>query len=216
MKKTISAVLLFLLSMTVVAQKRTLMATQYREFRPSVVTFADGHKSRQSLTNVFLKNSSLLFLSGEYTMEANMDNIVAVDFEGDRNYIAIDKQLAYFVDSVKGNALYCIELFDQDSYERNLRNNVLISNLDMSSGQLSTSTIDINNEEDWKMPVFRHYFIRYNGEFIKVHERELNRKLPKEKRTMMKRVMALPDFSWQSEESLKQLLKVISDAESVE
>ncbi len=210
MRKSILICFMLLAAVQGFAQRRTLMATQYREFRPSVITFSDGHKSRQSLTNVFLKNSSLLFMRGENAMEANMDNIVAVDFEGDRSYVVIDKQMAYLVDSVGSNALYCIELFDQESYERNLRNNVNISSLDFSSDQLGTTTVDLNTEEDYKMPVFQHFFIYYNGQYIKVHERELKRKLPKDKVVMMRRIMALPDFSWQSTESLKQLLKAIS------
>ena len=192
------------------AQKKTLYATRYKEYRPSVITFADGHQSRHSLTNVFLKNGALLYLQGEYTMEANMDNIVAVDFPGDRPFVVIDKQLAYLVDSVGHNAIYCLELFDQESYERNLRNNIVISNLDLGD-QISTSTIDLNNEEDYQLPVFRHFYFLYEGEYIRVHERELNRKLPKEKRTMMKRIMAVPGFSWQHEDSLLMLLKAITD-----
>ena len=206
-------VLLLFLAIAVtegMAQKKTLYATRYKEWRPSIVTFADGHQSRQSLTNVFLKNGALLYLQGEYTMEANMDNIVAVDFPGDRKFVAINKQLAYMVDSVGKNAVYCVELFDQDTYERNLRNNIVISNLDLGD-QISTSTIDLNNEDDYQLPVFRHFYFLYEGEFIRVHERELFRKLPKEKRTLMKRIMAVPDFSWQHEESLVMLLKAITD-----
>ena len=192
------------------AQEKTLYATRYKEFRPSVVTFADGHQSRQSLTNIFLKNGALLFLQGEYTMEANMDNIVAVDFPDDRKFVAIDKQLAYLVDSVGKNAVYCVELFDQDTYERNIRNNINYSNIELGD-QLSTTTIDLNNESDYQLPVFRHFYLLYEGEYIRVHERELFRKLPKEKRTMMKRIMAVPGFSWQHEDSLVMLLKAITD-----
>ena len=199
-----------MLSIGSMAQKKTLSVTRYKEFRPSVITFTDGHQSKQSLTNIFLKNSSLLFLRGEYTMEANMDNILSVDFTGDRLFVAINKQLAYPVDTVKANILYCIELFDQDTYEQNLRNNVNISNISLGD-QISTSTIDMNNEDDHKLPVFRHYWLLLNGEFVKVHERDLSRKLSKEKRTMMKRIIALPDFSWQDEESLKKLLRAITD-----
>lgn len=210
MKKGFFILVMCMLSIGSMAQKKTLSVTRYKEFRPSVITFTDGHQSKQSLTNIFLKNSSLLFLRGEYTMEANMDNILSVDFTGDRLFVAINKQLAYPVDTVKANILYCIELFDQDTYEQNLRNNVNISNISLGD-QISTSTIDMNNEDDHKLPVFRHYWMLLNGEFVKVHERDLSRKLSKEKRTMMKRIIALPDFSWQDEESLKKLLRAITD-----
>jgi len=196
-----------IMALPVTAQKRTTQATLYRNFKPSVITLNDGRKLSQSFTNIFLKNSSLLYLKGEYTMEANMDNIVAVDFD-DRSYIKIGEQLAYVVDTLGSNGLYCVELFDKESYERNLKNNVNISSLDLGD-QISMSTIDMNNEEDYKLPVFRHYYYLLNGEFVKVHERELGRKISKEQRTMMKRIIGMPDFSWQSEESLKTLLKAL-------
>ena len=42
-----------------------------------------------------------------------MDIIASVDFD-DRKFININDQLAYFVDSIKDNRLYCIELIDMD------------------------------------------------------------------------------------------------------
>ena len=209
MKKKLSILLALMLSLGCMAQERRLSATMFKEFKPSVITFSNGRKVSQPLTNVFLKNATLLYPQGEYTMEANMDNIVAVEFN-DRSFVVIDKQLAYRVDTVKGNTLYCIELFDQESYERNLKNNINISNLSLGD-QISTSTVDLNNEEDYKLPVFRHFYYQLGNEYVKVHERELTRRLSKDKRTMMKRVISLPDFSWQSEKSLMQLLKAISD-----
>ena len=197
-----------LLAVAGFAQKLTLSATLFKEFKPSVITLADGRQLRQPLTNVFLKNSSLLYMSGTYTMEANMDNVVAVQFD-DRSFVAIDKQLACLVDTVGENALYRIELFDQDTYERNLRNNVNISNLDLGE-QVTTVTVDLNTETDHMLPVFRHYYLRLNGEYVRVHERTLARKLTKDQRTMMQRVMALPTFSWQDEECLMALLRAIT------
>ncbi len=198
-----------LLALAATAQKRTTQATLYRNFKPSVITLVDGRKMQQQFTNIFLKNSSLLYLKGEYTMEANMDNIAAVDFD-DRSYIKIGQQLAYVVDTVKSNGLYCVELFDKESYERNLKNNVNISSLDLGD-QISYSSVDMNNEEDYKLPVFRHFYFLINGQFVKVHERDLSRKLSKNQRTMMKRIIGTPDFSWQSESSLKLLLKSLTD-----
>jgi len=210
MKKVNIILFMLMLSLTVVAQEeRKVSAIMFKEFQPAVITFADGHKLNQPLANVFLKNATLLFPKGEYTMEANMDNIVAVDFPN-LSFVTIDRQMAYLVDSVGGNSLYCIELFDKETYERNLRNNINISNLSLGD-QISTTTVDINTEDDYKLPVFCHYFMKLDGKFVKVHERNLSKALPKEKRTMMKRIMALPDFSWQRKESLIQLLKAISN-----
>ena len=214
MRKYINLILVLVLSMVVlstVAQKRTTMATHYRDFRPSMITFTDGRRLPQPLTNIFLKNSTLLYMKGEYAMEANMDNIVAVEFT-DRNYRNINGQLGYYIDSVKNNSLYCIEIFDQDSYERNLRNNVNISSLDLSNDQIGTVTVDLNGDEDYKFPIIPKYYYRFNGEWVKVHERELWRRLKdKEKRRLFKTVVGSDNFSWVDPESLVSLLKVITD-----
>lgn len=203
-----SALLLMVLTaLTATAQRRTTMATQYREFKPSVITLKDGRRLPQPLTNVFLKNSSLLYLSGTLTKEANMDNVAAVEFD-DRHYITINRQLAYIVDSVGPHPLYCVELFDMESYERNLHNNNNITNLEIGD-QLSTTTVDLNTEEDFKFPVFRHFYTFYQGKFVRMHERSLWRELPKEKRHIFKSIVSQDTFSWTDEASLIQLLSVM-------
>jgi len=190
------------------AQKQTTMPMRYQSFKPSVITLTTGRKVRQSQTNVYLKNSALLYLKGEYTMEAEMKNISAVDFD-DRHFVCINNQLAYVVDSIGSNILYCVELFDREAFERNLQNNVNISNMEIGE-MINVGTLDVNNEDDWKLPVFKHFYFLWNGEYVKVHERELYRRLNKEQKVMFKRMVALPDFSWQSEKSLMQLLKAIT------
>ena len=183
-----------LLTLCATAQeKRTTQATLYPQFKPSTIRLKDGRILKQPLTNVFLKNSSLVYLKGSYTMEANMDNIDAVVFD-DRTFIAINKQLAYQVgESVGSNILYRIDIFDMKAYEAQLRNNVNISNLDLGD-IIGVSTIDMNNEEDYKFPVFRHFYFLFNGEFVKVHERDLSKKLTKEGRTRAEQQM----FQWTS------------------
>ena len=190
-------------------QERTTMATLYREFKPSVIYLADGRKLNQNLTNVFLKNSSLVYLKGTYTMEANMDNIVRVEFD-DRQFDVINKQLAELVDSIDGNAVYRVDYLDMDAYQRQLKNNINISSISLGD-QISTSTVDLNNEEDYKFPLVHKYFMRYGGETFNVHEREIWRRLPKDKdvKRMFKTIISQPDFSWTSDESVSQLLRAI-------
>ena len=209
MKAYLFSLLALLISCQVYAQKLSSLPTKYPSFKSSVVTLKNGRTTRQAHTNVFLKNSSLLYLKGEYTMEADMRNISKVKFD-DCEYITIDDQLAYLVDSIGDDRLYCVELFDQEAYERNLRNNVNISNLDLGE-MVNVATLDVNGEEDYKLPVFRHYYYLLDGEFVKVHERTILKRLNKQQRTMMKRIVSLPDFSWQNPESLVQLLKAISE-----
>ena len=209
-KRKLLTAVLTLASMSIVAQQKTTLPTHYREYRPSVVTFTDGHQSNQQFTNVFLKNSSLLFLSSNTAMEANMSNIVRVDF-ADRSYINLNGQLAYLVDSVGANKLYCIELFDLDSYERNLRNNVNYTDISLAGDNIGTTTVDLNNEEDYKIPVVPHYYYYYQGTFVRVKDREVWRKLPKAKRRQYKTIVSSDDFSWVKPDQLMLLLKSISE-----
>jgi hypothetical protein len=210
-KKTILLTMFVMAALICTAQKRTTQATLYKQFKPSVITLKTGRTIKQPLTNIFLKNGSLVYLNGEYTMEANMETIAAVEFD-DRKYININNQLAYMVDSVESNLLYRIDLLDINAYNQNLRNNVNISNMGFESGAITTTTMDLNSEDDYKLPLFSHFYFLYNGEFVKVHEREVSRVLPKDKEIKRKyrTIIGMDDFSWNKEKSLMQLLKAIT------
>lgn len=193
------------------AQKRTTQATLYKQFKPSVITLKTGRTINQPLTNVFLKNGSLVYLNGELTMEANMETIAAVEFD-DRKYINIDNQLAYMVDSVGSNILYRIDLLDIVAYNQNIRNNINISNMGFESGAITTTSMDLNSEDDYKLPIFSHFYFFYNGEFVKVHEREVSRVLPKDKdiKRKYRTIIGMDNFSWTNDKSLMQLLEAIT------
>ncbi len=205
MKKT--ALLLFMacLASTLMAQERTTNLTVYKNFRPSIILLKDGRVLKQPLTNIFLKNSSLLYLHGTTSMQANMDNIVSVKFD-DRLYNKIDTVLAYEVDSVGDKKLYKATIIDQIAYRQQLRNNQVITNLQMGD-QLSTTTMNLNGDEDYKFPLIDLFFYRINGKIVKVHERDLSRVLSKEQKRMMRTFLSMPDFSWTDEKSLMELLR---------
>lgn len=190
-------------------QERTTMATLYREFKPSVIYLTDGRKLNQNLTNVFLKNSSLVYLKGTFTMEANMSNIARVEFD-DRQFDVIEDQLAELVDSIGSDAVYRVDYLDMEAYQAGLRNNINISNISLGE-QITTTTVDLNNEEDYKFPLVHKYYMRYGGETFHVHEREIWRRLPKDKdvKRMFKTIIGKSDFSWTSDESVSELLRAI-------
>ena len=211
MKRLIVLLFIVFSYITLEAQPRTFSATMYRQFKPATVTLIDGRTLKMSLANVFLKNSHLLYMSSTgQVMEANMDNIREVKFE-DRHYVRIDSMLAYVVDTIGNNKLYCVTRLDLESYQAQLRNNQQITNLDLSfnSSQLSTTTIDLTTEDDMKFPVIDWFFYYYNGKIIRVHEREIWRNLPKDKRRIYKTIISQPNFSWTKKESLVELLKAI-------
>ena len=186
------------------AQVRTTKLTVYPEYKPSIIQLADGRVLRQSLTYVFLKNSTLLYLSGSQAMEANMDNILSVKFD-DRLYVKIDTLLCYQVDSIGHDALFCATIIDQEAYQQQLRNNVVISNLSLGE-MIGTTTVDLNNEEDYKFPLINIYFYRYKGKYVRTHERTLGHILSKEQKRIMRTFVTMDDFSWTDEKSLMKLL----------
>ena len=198
---------MMLVAQSLSAQIRTEKLTVYKQFKPSTIMLKDGRELKQPLTNIFLKNSSLLYMNGTNSMEANMDNIISVKFD-DRQYIKIDTMLYYLVDTIGNDALYRATVMDMPAYYQQLRNNKVITNIDFGD-QIQTSHIDISTEDDYKFPLIDLFYYRYNGEFVRTHERNLGRILPKEKQRMLKTFVNLPDFSWTDEESLLKLLKAL-------
>ena len=191
------------------AQETTTKLTMFNEFKPAIIHLASGNVNH-SLTNVSLKNAALLYLSGTYTMEANMDNVLAVEMEG-HSFLKIEKKLSECLDTIGENQLYCTTIIDMPAYEQLLRNNKNITNLDFSNNMTSYTTIDIDNEIAKQLPVINIFYYRYNGKIFRVHEREIWNRLPKDKRHIYKSIISLPDFSWTKRASLVQLLKAISD-----
>lgn len=190
---------------SVFGQDRTTKLTVYPEFKPSVIELADGRILKEKFTNIFLKNSSLLYMSGTVTKEAYMANIKSVKFD-DRLYVKVDTLLAYEVDSVGNDALYCATVIDQEAYRQNLRNNQVMTNISLSD-QVSTTSVDLSNEDDYLFPLINIYYYRLNGKFVRCHDRSLSNVLNKEKKRMLRTFVHMDDFSWSDQKSLIELLK---------
>lgn len=206
-------IIMMLAAQTLFGQIRTTKLTAYNQFKPSEILLKDGRTLHQPLTNIFLKNSKLLYLQGTTSMEASLENIVSVKFS-DRLYVKIDTLLCYEVDTVGHDALYCATVIDIPAYRQQLKNNQIITSMDLGifsngggSDQLSTATIDTNTEEDYEFPLIDIFYYRLNGKFVRVHDRELSRVLNKEQRRMMRTYQSMPDFSWTNRECLLQLLR---------
>ncbi|MBP3849506.1 MAG: hypothetical protein J6E43_01695 [Prevotella sp.] len=185
----------------------TPAVTVYKEFRPATIHLADGRLLKVSLANIFLKNSSLLYKSGVDTKEANLKTLTQVDFE-DRSYYKIDSLLAYQVDTIGNDALYCAQKIDFVAWRQMVANNSVLSSLDLGD-MIGYSYAELADEQDLHFPIIRLYFFRLNGKFVLAHERNLKRVLNKEKRRLMESMMIDKSFSWTDEQSLLKLLKTI-------
>lgn len=209
------ASLLFIIMMcatvqSLLAQDKTFGLTVYNSYRPATITLTDGRTIKHPLANIFLKNSSLVYLSNTgVTMEANMSNILYVKFE-DRQYYKVDTLLAYVVGTVGNDALFCATVADMQAYQQNLRNSQVFTDISLGD-QLSTTTVDLSNEGDRMLPLVNIYFYRFGNDadkkYVRCHERTLGRILGKEKKRMMQTYLSMPDFSWTNEKSLLDLLK---------
>ena len=198
-KLVLLSTMLMLVAFKGTAQEVTPQLTAFPEFRPATVYMADGKKLDIPMANIFLKNSSLLYISGELTKEVDTKNLMRVDFK-DRSYFRIDSVLAYEVDTVGANALFCAKVLELKAYRQLITNNSNITNLDINDlttmNMLQYTTIDINDVSDIHFPVIPLYYYRINNQFVLVRERNLKRFFNKENRRRMESVMNLPDFSW--------------------
>lgn len=212
MKRLIFSTILMLATLKGVAQQITPSLTVYPSFQPATILLNNGDKLKVPLANIFLKNSSLLYMSGDLVKEADIRTMRQVEFD-DRTYIRIDSLLAYQVGAVGDDALYCAKVIDLQSYKQTLANSANITNLDLSNltnmNMLSYNTIDAIGKDSVLFPVIPRYYFRLNSEFVLVHERHLKRILSKEKRRIMESVMNLPKFSWTDEQFLMKMLEMI-------
>ena len=199
--------LLTLTALKGMAQEITPAVTVYNEFQPATIITADGKKVKVPLANIFLKNSSLLYKSGVQTKEAYTNTLQRVEFK-DRTYYRVDTVLAYRVDTVGADALFCSQRIDFDAYYRMRANNRTLTDLSIGD-QVSYTTADLGDERDIHFPVVSVYYYLYHGKYVRCHERNLSRLLNKEQKRMMATMMNDKSFSWTDEQSLLKLLKLI-------
>ncbi len=208
-KRYFLVVLLAIMAIGMEAQTTTTALTVYKEFQPATIHLVDGRRLKVGFANIFLKNSSLLYKSGNETKEANLKTLTKVDFK-DRTYYCIDTLLAYQVDTVGNQQLYCAQRIDIAAWKGMIINNRMMTNISLND-MLSYTTTDLGDEQDIHFPIINLYYLKLNGKYVLAHERHLKRVLDKEKRRLMESVMSEPGFSWTSEESLFKLLKYIQD-----
>lgn len=207
MKRIVLLLLLTTGILAATAQTTTTSLTAYQSFQPATIHLVDGRKLKVDHANIFLKNSGLLYISGHDTKEANLKTMAKVEFK-DRTYYRIDSVLAYQVDTVNHQELYCAPRIDVVAWRGLLINNRQLNNIDL--GEMVTySATELVDKQDIHFPLINLYYFKIDGKYVLAHERNLKRVLDKEKRRLMTSVMSEPGFSWTSEASLLKLLKYI-------
>ncbi len=213
MKKLFTLLCILSLTITAFAQEETTRLTLFKTFGPAKIQLTSGKTINNQFTNIALKDAALLYLQGSYTMQAKMETIKGVEIKG-RHFVNIKGQLAECLDTIGNNRLFDVTLVDIPAFQQMLKNNRNITSLDLSSDVTSYTTIDLEAEDDRRLPMIHIFYYLYNGKLIKTHEREVWRVLPKAKRHIYKSIISLPDFKWVDRQSLVKLLNAISEKES--
>ena len=189
------------------AQNVSNRVTAYPDFKSAIVLLANGNPLKVGKANIFLKNSSLVYKSGAKVLQANMNNVSEVKFD-DRTYVKIDSVMAYRVDTVGENGLYCATVVDMEAYNMQMANKRQITNLEISSQVSMTALVSPDDEQEY--PLNDYYYFKYNGKFVKAMELNVLRSVPKAKRRLFWAIVREPGFSWTSKDSLMRLLQTIS------
>ena len=130
-------ILLFLLAICTSAYAqipsgRSKTVTLFQDFQPAIIKLKDGKQSVHKQTNIFLKNSTLVYKkmpTGEI-MEASMPVVESITM-GERNFINVKNQLAEVV-ATEGNAsLVRVRIIDVETMKGEYLNNSTITNLSM-------------------------------------------------------------------------------------
>ncbi len=202
----------WLVATATLAQSDTLSrrTMAFVTFRPAVVTLANGKTVNAPQANVFLKGSVLVYRNPQgRVMEANRRTVRSVDF-AERHYERIDTMLYWRVDTMGSNALYCATYIDMLSLRQQILNSRNMTDVQMNSLMLSSTALTAN-DEDFDLPYTNVYYYRYRGKWVRVHERDIDHALPRNKRQAYKLALSMPGFSWSDPHSLLELLRSISE-----
>lgn len=213
-------ILLFLLAICTSAfaqipSGRSKTVTMFADFQPAIIKLKDGKSSVHKQTNIFMKNSTLVYKkmpTGEI-MEASMPVVESITV-GERNFINVKNQLAEVV-ATEGNAsLVRVRTIDIETMKGEYLNNSTITNSsmldDLSAGRaigesMSTTRMD-GAEEEEPYPLVDTFYYVAGGKVTLAHERSVKLVIKKDQRKEYQVTTSL-NFNWARQEDLVKLLK---------
>lgn len=208
MKRIGLALLLWMILDACMAQNVTETYNEvllFKEYSPAVIELASGKYNHQPKANIFLKNSSLVYMQGKDVMEARMDVIRNVVING-RIYTNLNNKLAEVVDSCGQNVLLKVKLIDMEVLEHKFLNESSITNIELRDNVgVTRLESDLGG-----YPVTTYYYYKIGDKVVPCHEREVGKIVPKQNKIYYKNRTRLGTFSWADEDDLKDLLTIIS------
>ena len=215
--KAVLLLMMFLFPTFIAAQESAMSSvrgrtTLYPTFSPATVYLADGRVVKERNANIFLKNSTLVFKSGNLVKKVRTSLISKVEF-ADATYYRVDTLLASVVDSVQGRALYKASIIDIEAYNALMTANSSVTDVVVAE-YVSVGSVERAATEDKDYPLIDYYFMDFQGKQVLMEDRKLYRMVPKEKRRLYKNTISAPDFSWTSPKSLCKLMEVVFSSSS--
>ena len=189
--------------------------TMFNDFQPAIIKFKDGKESVHKQTNIFLKNSTLIYKkmpTGEI-MEASMPVVAGLAI-GERNFVNVKNQLAEVITTEGKASLVRVRTIDIETMKGEYLNNSTITNSsmldDLSAGRaigesMSTTRIDGADDEE-PYPLMDTYYYVAGNKVTLAHERAVKLVIKKDQRKDYQIAISM-DFNWARQEDLVKLLK---------
>ena len=187
----------------------------FNDFQPAIIKFKDGKESVHKQTNIFLKNSTLIYKkmpTGEI-MEASMPVVSGLTI-GERNFVNVKNQLAEVITTEGKASLVRVRTIDIETMKGEYLNNSTITNSsmldDLSAGRaigesMSTTRIDGADDEE-PYPLMDTYYYVAGNKVTLAHERAVKLVIKKDQRKDYQ-IAISTDFNWARQEDLVKLLK---------
>ena len=194
---------------------RSKTVTMFNDFQPAIIKFKDGKESVHKQTNIFLKNSTLIYKkmpTGEI-MEASMPVVAGLTI-GERNFVNVKNQLAEVITTEGKASLVRVRTIDIETMKGEYLNNSTITNSsmldDLSAGRaigesMSTTRIDGADDEE-PYPLMDTYYYVAGNKATLAHERAVKLVIKKDQRKDYQIAISM-DFNWARQEDLVKLLK---------
>ncbi len=200
----------FQLTRAQILDGRTNDITVFHNFIPATILLESGKTNRQREANIFLKNGALIYKSQGKVMQANMNVIKNVLF-GKKLFVKIDDRLAEIVDSCGDNKLALIRQINIDGLNTEILNNSTITSIDITASEHIGITRTEVEPDQLAYPVDEIYYFIVNGKPILAHERDAKRAAGRKRQEAYERVISDRHFKWTQQESLMEVLKVLSE-----
>lgn len=195
------------LSAQQVQEKRyTHRVLVFPEFRDARITFSFLRKGK-ARANIFYKDASLIYLQDTVKMQADLSNVLRVDFGDSVSYQTVGKQMGRVVAEKGRNSLVCVTTVDMSEYNTDAEKGKNLPFFELPDFNVFLETEgDFSDDAKQGYPLKDTYYFISMGDPFPATEREFKKHLAAEKKNDFKELMKDRFWSWNDARSLAKLL----------